>query len=235
MCADLLNLESEIRTLESLGVDMLHIDVMDAHFVPNLAIGYGMIKALQRSTSLPLDCHFMVTNPELALERLGSLRPGDGFTVHAELGLPVGERSRTTGPSTGSGTGWEPRSYEELSKKVHAMGAFFGIGLSPDTPPDVLERNLPFIDVVLLMLVYPGFAGSPIVEGIMDKVAMTRKWLDSHGREDVEILVDGAVSPEGARLMAGYGASIFVGGTAGIYRKGMALDETIPYFKNMIG
>ena len=219
MCADLLNLESEIRTLESLGVDMLHIDVMDAHFVPNLAIGYGLIKALQKSTSLPLDCHFMVTDPELALERLGSLRPGDGFTAHAEL-------------LDDSGL---PRSYEALSSNVHSMGAFFGVGLSPDTPPEVLERNLPFIDVVLLMLVYPGFAGKPMVEGIMDKVALTRQWLDSHGREDVEILVDGAVSPERARTMAGYGASIFVGGTAGIYRKGMALEETIPYFKNIIG
>ena len=218
MCADLLKLESEIRTLESLGVDMLHIDVMDAHFVPNLAIGYGLIKALQKCTSLPLDCHFMVTDPELALERLGSLRPGDGFTAHAELLDDSGH----------------PRSYEALSSTVHGMGAFFGVGLSPDTPPEVLERNLPFIDVVLLMLVYPGFAGSPIVEGIMDTVALTRKWLDSHGREDVEILVDGAVSPEGARTMAGYGASVFVGGTAGIYRKGMALEETIPYFKKMI-
>ena len=232
MCADLLNLESEIRTLESLGVDMLHVDVMDAHFVPNLAFGYGLIKALQKSTSLPLDCHFMVTDPDLAMERLGTLRPGDGFTAHAELPFdsaqgPVGERSRTTG--------WEPRSYEDLSKKVHDMGAFFGLGLSPDTPPEALEQNLPFIDVVLLMLVYPGFAGSPMVEGIMDKVALTRKWLDTRGRKDVEILVDGAVSPEGARIMAGYGASIFVGGTAGIYRKGMALEETIPYFMNMIG
>ena len=107
MCADLLNLESEIRTLESLGVDMLHIDVMDAHFVPNLAIGYGLIKALQKSASLPLDCHFMVTDPELALERLGSLRPGDGFTAHAELPFgsaqgPVGERSRTTAQGPGN-------------------------------------------------------------------------------------------------------------------------------------
>ena len=219
MCADLLNLESEIRTLESLGVDMLHIDVMDAHFVPNLAFGYGLIKSLQKTTTLPLDCHFMVTDPELAMERLESLRPGDGFTAHAELLDDSGF----------------PRSYEALSSTVHDMGAFFGLGLSPDTPPEVLEHNLPFIDVVLLMLVYPGFAGKPMVEGIMDKVALTRKWLDSHGREDVEILVDGAVSPEGARIMAGYGASIFVGGTAGIYRKGMALEETIPYFKNIIG
>ena len=225
MCADLLNLESEIRTLESLGVDMLHIDVMDAHFVPNIAFGHDFIKAMQKRTSLPLDSHFMVTDPELALKRIGSLRPGDGFTVHAELPFP----------STGSETGWEPRSYRELSMRVHDMGAFFGIGLSPDTPPEVLDRNLPCIDVVLLMLVYPGFAGSPMVEGIMDKVALTRKWLDSHGCEDVEILVDGAVSPEGARDMAAMGASIFVGGTAGIYRKGMTLEETIPYFREMIG
>ncbi len=218
MCADLLNLESEIRTLESLGVDMLHIDVMDGHFVPNIAFGHDFIKAMQKRTSLPLDSHFMVTDPELALKRIGSLRPGDGFTAHAELL---------------DGTG-QPRSYEDLSKKVHDMGAFFGIGLSPDTPPEVLERNLPCIDVVLLMLVYPGFAGSPMVDGIMEKVALTRRWLDSHGREDIEILVDGAVSPEGARDMAAMGASIFVGGTAGIYRKGKVLEETIPYFRNMI-
>ena len=198
---------------------MLHIDVMDGHFVPNIAFGHDFIKAMQKRTSLPLDSHFMVTDPELALKRLGLLRPGDGFTAHAELLDETGQ----------------PRSYEDLSKRVHDMGAFFGIGLSPDTPPEVLERNLPYFDVVLLMLVYPGFAGSPMVDGIMDKVALTRKWLDSHGREDVEILVDGAVSPEGARDMAAMGASIFVGGTAGIYRKGMVLEETIPYFRKMIG
>ena len=218
MCADLLNLESEIRTLERLGADMLHIDVMDAHFVPNLTFGHDFIKAMMKKTVLPLDCHFMVTDPELALTRLGSLRPGDGFTAHAELLDADGS----------------PRSYEDLSRKVHDMGAFFGLGLSPDTPPEVLERNLPFIDVVLLMLVYPGFAGSRMVEGIMDKVAVTRRWLDGHGREDVEILVDGAVSPEGARIMAQAGASIFVGGTAGIFRKGTVLEETIPYFRKLI-
>lgn len=218
MCADLLNLESEIRTLENNGVDMLHIDVMDAHFVPNLTFGHDFIKAMQKKTSLPLDCHFMVTDPELAMERLGTLRPGDGFTAHAEL-------------KDASGA---PRSYEQLAKEVHEKGAFFGLGLSPDTPPETLERNLPFIDVVLLMLVYPGFAGSKMVPGIMDKVARTRMWLDSHGREDVEIIVDGSVSPEGAREMAAMGASIFVGGTAGIYRKGMSLEETIPQFREMI-
>ena len=218
MCADLLNLESEIRTLENNGVDMLHIDVMDAHFVPNLTFGHDFIKAMQKKTSLPLDCHFMVTDPELAMERLGTLRPGDGFTAHAEV-------------KDASGA---PRSYEQLAKEVHDMEAFFGLGLSPDTPPETLERNLPFIDVVLLMLVYPGFAGSKMVPGIMDKVARTRMWLDSHGREDVEIIVDGSVSPEGAREMAAMGASIFVGGTAGIYRKGMSLEETIPQFRKMI-
>ena len=218
MCSDLLNLGNEIQFLEDMGVDMLHIDVMDAHFVPNLTFGPDFIKAMQKKTSLPLDSHFMVTDPELVMERLGSLRPGDGFTAHAEL---LGEDG-------------QPRSYKALSEKVHSMGGFFGLGLSPDTPPEVLEKNLPFIDVVLLMLVYPGFAGSKMVPGIMDKVSLTRKWLDSHGRDDVEIIVDGAVSPEGARDMAVMGASIFVGGTAGIYRKGMALEETIPSFRKMI-
>ena len=84
------------------------------------------------------------------------------------------------------------------------------------------------------MLVHPGYAGAKMVEGIMDKVKLTRNWLDSKGLENVMISVDGSVSAERAALMAGMGAQIFVGGTAGIYRKGMTLDETIPYFRKSI-
>ncbi len=84
MCSDLLNLEKDIRTLENLGVDMLHIDVMDAHFVPNLTFGPDFIKAMQARTHLPVDCHFMVTEPDLMYSKL-QMRKGDIFTVHAEV------------------------------------------------------------------------------------------------------------------------------------------------------
>ncbi len=212
MCSDLLNLEKDIRILEQLGVDMLHVDVMDAHFVPNLTFGPDFIKAMQQKTDLPLDCHFMVTDPFLMFGKL-TLRPQDLFTAHVEL---------------------KDVDYRDLSEKVHQTGARFGLAVNPLTPVTELEPHLPYIDTVTLMLVHPGFAGAKMVEGIMDKVGECRRFLDGHGYPGIEISVDGSVSAERAAYMAGLGASIFVGGTAGIYRKGMDLKETIPYFRKSI-
>lgn len=225
MCSDLLSLGRDIETLERLGVDMLHVDVMDAHFVPNLTFGPDFIKAMQRFTRLPVDCHFMVTDPELMFSKL-TLREGDIFTAHVELTAAEAGQDAPF-PS-------DPRSYRELASKVHASGAIFGLAVNPETHVEALEPHLDIIDRVTLMLVHPGFAGAKMVEGIMEKVAAAREFLDSNGRPDVEISVDGSVSAERAAYMAGLGASIFVGGTAGIYRQGLSLDETIPAFRRAI-
>ena len=212
MCSDLLALGKDIRTLEACGVDMLHVDVMDAHFVPNLTFGPDFIKVMQAWTAMPLDCHFMVTDPWLMLGKL-HLRPQDLFTAHVEV----------------------ETDHEALSAEVHRSGAKFGLAVSPDTPVEALEPHLGYIDTTTLMLVYPGFAGAKMVEGIMEKVGDCRRFLDAHGHPEIEISVDGSVSCERAAYMAGLGASIFVGGTAGIYRKGMSLAETVPAFRAAIG
>ena len=211
MCSDLMALGSDIKELERLGVDMLHVDVTDAHFVPNLTFGSGFIKAMHACTRMPLDIHLMVEEPEVCLQNF-SLREGDILTAHVEL----------------------DRSYDALAAQVHKAGCRFGLALNPETPLCSLERHEGLFDVVLLMLVHPGFAGAKLVDGILDKVALTRRWLDEHGLQDVEISVDGSVSAERASLMAQTGASIFVGGTAGIYRPGMALEETVPAFREAI-
>lgn len=211
MCSDLMNLGADIETLQTNGVDWLHVDVMDAHFVPNLTFGPDFIKAMHQKTEMPLDVHLMVTDPELIMSRF-ELRKGDCLSVHVEL----------------------DRDFEALSRSVRGQGCLFGLAVNPETPVEALERHIGLFDTVTLMLVHPGYAGAKMVEGIMDKVKLTRDWLDSKGLSDVLISVDGSVSAERAAFMAGMGADIFVGGTAGIYRKGMKLEDTIKIFRNSI-
>lgn len=211
MCSDLMDLGRDIRILERNGVDMLHIDVMDGHFVPNLTFGPDFIKAMHSVTHLPLDIHLMVTDPELILSRF-ELREDDWLSSHVELGL----------------------DFNSLVAKVRAAGAHFGLAVNPETPVEALEPYLGIIESVTLMLVHPGFAGAKMLDGIMEKTGQARKWLDAHGAGNVRISVDGSVSAERARYMAGLGASVFVGGTAGIYRKGMSPDDTIPAFRQAI-
>lgn len=211
MCSDLMALGKDIKDLERLGVDWLHVDIMDGHFVPNLTFGPDFIKAMHQATSLPLDIHLMVDDPGFFIGLCG-LQEGDVVTTHVEVA----------------------QDFEKLSAGAHAAGCRFGLALSPHTPVEALESHLNVVDTVTLMLVRPGHAGSKMIDGIMDKVGELRRYLDAHGRKDVLISVDGSVSAERARYMAGLGANIFVGGTAGIYRKGMSLDETIPAFRESI-
>lgn len=211
MCSNLMNLGQDIKTLEENGADMLHIDVMDAHFVPNLTFGPDFIKAMQAVTTMPVDVHLMVDDPELIMSKF-PVRKGDIVSPHIEV----------------------KKDYRALAAKVHEAGGLFGLAVNPETDVEAIKEYLDVLNTVTLMLVHPGAAGAKMVDGIMDKVAGMRRFLDTNGREDILISVDGSVSNERANLMAGMGADIFVGGTAGIYRKGMTLSETIPEMRAAI-
>ncbi len=207
MCADLLNLESQIRKFEKLGVDYLHLDIMDSTFVPNLTLGIDTVNRIKSITSIPLDIHLLVDKPNRIIRSL-KFGEGDYVTIHAEC---------------------SERIMENVAF-VKQQGAMFGLALNPDTTIEEVQKYLPYIDMVNLMLIVPGFAGSTLIHGIMEKVKTTRVFLDNNGYNEVCIEVDGSVSNERAKIMKNYGASLFVGGTAGIFKKDSPLETTIPKF-----
>jgi len=169
--------------------DLLHIDVMDGHFVPNLTIGPPVVKAVRRHTDLYLDCHLMMDNPATFLDAFA--RAGaSGCTVHAEL----------------DGVG-------ELLEQARALGLEAGLALNPDTPFEVAAPHLEHLDLLLLMTVFPGFAGQRFMAEVLPKVTEARREIDRRGL-DLPIEVDGGIDEDTAPLAAAAGASVFVAGSA---------------------
>ena len=207
MCADLMNIERDVKCLEKNGVDYLHIDIMDGCFVPNLTFGPDFVNSLRKITRIPLDIHLLMDYPRVIIRSL-DIREGDIVTIHSEC----------------------KESLMENVVFVKQKGANFGLALNPETNIEDVSRFLPYVDVVLLMMIVPGFAGSTMIHGMMEKVGVTRAFLDAKGYDNIQINVDGSVSCERAKYMRGQGASIFVGGTAGIFRKGIPLDLAIKEF-----
>ena len=211
MCADLMNMERDVRTLEENNVDYLHVDVMDGTFVPNLTFGPDFVNALRKTTNIPLDIHLLMEHPRVILRSM-EIQEGDIVTIHSECKEKIIENAAF----------------------VKQKGSRFGLALNPETPIEEIKKYLPYVDVILLMLIIPGFAGSQMIHGVMEKIGHTNQYLQEHGYGNIEIEVDGSVNCERAKYMRGSGASIFVGGTAGIFRNGKQIEETIPVFMENI-
>lgn len=211
MCADLMNIEHEVRVLENNDVDYLHVDIMDGAFVPNLTFGPDFVNSLRGITSIPLDIHLLMEHPRVIIRSM-NIKEGDIVTIHSEC----------------------KESIMENVAFIKQKGAKFGLALNPDTSIYEIKKYLPYVDVILLMLIVPGFAGSTMIHGMMEKVGETKRYLIDNKYDNIEISVDGSVSCERASYMRKLGASIFVGGTAGIFRQGYQLSETIDEFKRSI-
>lgn len=213
MCADLMNMGEALKTLEKEGVEMIHLDMMDAHFVPNLTFGPDMVNAIRATSSLIMDVHLMVTDPELTISKL-RLSQGDYVTCHVEIDDKV--------------------DYRALSEKLHSQGLKFGLAINPDTPVETLVPHVPYLDMVIVMTVHPGFAGAQLVEGILPKVGQVRQAVDAAGGENILVSVDGSVSWERAAITSALGANVFVGGTKAIYRKDVDMHTAIVNFRKAI-
>ena len=211
MCVDPMNFESALRRVEALGVDMLHMDVMDARFVPNMPLGLSLIEALAPKTRLPIDVHLMVEDNDFfigLLEKSGVAQ----ISVHAES-CPHLDRTLS---------------------RIREIGAKAGVALNPTTPLASLDYVLERLDYVLLMTVNPGFAGQKMTPASLRKIADCRAYLDRRGFSHLPIQVDGNVSFENIPAMVAAGADCLVAGTSSIFHSGAGWTENIGRVRDSI-
>ena len=190
LSADFASLGEEVRAITAAGADYVHIDVMDGHFVPNLTIGPGVVKALRSHTDLPFDVHLMISPVDPFIE--GFIDAGaDIVTVHPEAGPHVHRTVQT----------------------IKAAGARAGISLNPATPVHVVEQLIGDIDLILVMSVNPGFGGQSFIESQLAKIETLRAMIDASGRT-IDLEVDGGIAPDTAPRAIAAGADVLVAGTA---------------------
>ncbi|HTP25106.1 MAG TPA: ribulose-phosphate 3-epimerase [Anaeromyxobacteraceae bacterium] len=190
LSADFGRLAEEVRAVEAAGADLIHLDVMDGRFVPNITIGPPVVEAVRKVTKLPIDAHLMIVEPERyvdAFARAGA----DLISVHAEASVHLHRTLQMT----------------------RAAGAKPAVALNPATPLSAVEWVLCDCEMVLLMTVNPGFGGQRYIEGSTRKVRLLRELADERGQA-LEIEVDGGIDPETAAAAAAAGANVFVAGTA---------------------
>lgn len=200
-----------IETLEKNRIELMHVDVMDGHFVNNLMLGTDAIKHLRKSSRIPLDIHLMVEEPETKLAAF-AIHPGEYVSVHAE----------------------STRHLQRVLAQIREYGAHPVVALNPATPLCVLEDVLPDLDGVLIMTVNPGFAGQKLVPQTLEKITRVRRMLDEANRQDAVIEVDGNVSFDNAVRMRRAGADIFVCGTSSIFHKDAPMEENIRRFRDAV-
>lgn len=202
MCADILNMRAALDEMKEAGIEYLHCDIMDNHFVPNLMMPMEFLNKLRSATELPFDFHIMAEKPESIIEKL-ILKENDIVSVHYESTVHL----------------------QKAITLIKDMGAKASVAINPATPINVLEEILPQLDMVLIMSVNPGFAGQKIIESSFEKIRKMRKMLKERSLENILIQVDGNCSFENVPKMYEAGADIFVVGTSSVFKKGLTIKE----------
>ena len=209
LSADFSRLGEAVVEATQAGIDYIHVDIMDGRFVPNITFGADMVKALRSLTTVPLDVHLMIAEPERHVEQFAAAG-GDIITVHAE-------------------------ACTHLHRVVHQIkesGARAGVAINPGTPISVVEDLLPDLDLVLVMSVNPGFPAQSFIPGAVDKLQRMRQRLDAIGA-GAELEVDGGVNETTAASVARAGARVLVAGSAVFNNRG-TVRENLDRLRNSI-
>lgn len=190
LSADFANMSLDVKAVEDAGADMLHIDVMDGHFVPNITIGAPVVKSLRKVTDLVFDVHLMIDNPEQYIKDF-ALAGAQIITVHAEAS----------------------KHLHRLLQMIRNEGVKAGLALNPATPISVLEHLLDDLDMILIMSVNPGFGGQQFIPAMYDKISLVKKYLCEKDKH-IPIQVDGGIGLDNIKKVCDCGAEIVVSGSA---------------------
>lgn len=210
LSADFSRLGEQVMEVVKAGVDYIHIDVMDGHFVPNITVGVPVVAALRPLTDLPLDVHLMIEHPEQYISQFVEAG-ADIITVHVEA-CPHLHR---------------------VVQRIKDLGIRAGVALNPATPLNSIDEILTSVNLVLLMTVDPGFGGQPFIPQMLDKISRLRKTLDQRG-VDVELEVDGGITAEIAPKVVDAGARVLVAGAA-VFNTGESITQALRKIKQELG
>lgn len=188
LSADFANLERDIKLVERNGADWIHVDVMDGHFVPNITIGIPVVKSIKKVTTLPLDVHLMIENPEKYIEDFANAG-ADILTFHYEAA--------------------KKENIKPLITNIKNLGVKAGLSIKPKTQPEEILEFLPDLDLVLVMTVEPGFGGQKFMADCAEKI----KVIKQHATQNLFIQVDGGINAETGEICTKYGANSLVAGS----------------------